>query len=62
MKKLIKCSSINFYLLIFRLFKLQLNSFLSFHCGIGDEQTHIAEGLAFALEAFKNLDLRRKQK
>jgi hypothetical protein len=34
----------------------------SFHYGLGDEQTHVAEGLAFALEAFKDLQLRRKQK
>ena len=35
---------------------------LSFHHALGDEQTHMAEGLAFALEAFKELELRRKQK
>ncbi len=34
----------------------------SFNCGIGDEQTHIAEGLAFSLEVFKEFEIRRKQK
>ena len=36
--------------------------FLSFNCGIGDDQTHIAEGLAFSLEVFKDFEMRRKQK